>query len=92
MRRAYAEKEKMIWTGFIAQDVEEAAQKSNFNFSGVDKPRNDSGVYGLRYAEFVVPLVKAVQELSVQNDQLKKQNEDLSKRIQRLELIMQTKN
>jgi prefoldin subunit 5 len=25
-------------------------------------------IYGLRYAEFVVPLVKAVQELSEQNE------------------------
>jgi len=29
----------------------------------------------LRYAEFAVPLVKAVGELSKQNDELKKQNE-----------------
>jgi hypothetical protein len=31
----------------------------------------------LRYAEFVVPLVKAVQELSVQNEELKTQNAQL---------------
>jgi hypothetical protein len=28
----------------------------------VDKPQNEHSLYGLRYAEFVVPLVKAVQE------------------------------
>jgi hypothetical protein len=28
-------------------------------------------IYGIRYAEFVVPLVKAVQELSAENDALK---------------------
>jgi hypothetical protein len=33
-----------------------------FDFSGVDKPKNNADFYGLRYAEFVVPLVKAVQE------------------------------
>jgi hypothetical protein len=37
-------------------------------FSGVDKPQNKYSLYGLRYAEFVVPLVKAVQELSKMND------------------------
>jgi len=42
----------------------------------------------LRYAEFVVPLVKAVQELSQQNDELKNQNKDLQKRIEKLEAIM----
>jgi len=91
MKKAYAEKEKMIWTGFIAQEVEDAAKKSNFNFSGVDKPRSETGVYGLRYAEFVVPLVKAVQELSLQNDQLRKENEELAKRIQRIESILDHK-
>ncbi len=62
MKKAIAEKEQMVWTGFIAQEVEEAARQVGFEFSGVDKPRNKHGVYGLRYAEFVVPLVKAVQE------------------------------
>jgi len=62
MKKAIAEKEQMVWTGFVAQEVEEAAKQVGFEFSGVDKPRNEYGVYGLRYAEFVVPLVKAVQE------------------------------
>jgi hypothetical protein len=49
-------------TGFIAQEVEEAAALIGFDFNGVDRPKNDMDMYGLRYAEFVVPLVKAVQE------------------------------
>ena len=31
---------------------------------------DEAGIYGLRYAEFVVPLVKAVQELSAQVNEL----------------------
>jgi hypothetical protein len=73
MKIAIAEKEKMVWTGFIAQEVEEAARLSGFNFSGVDKPRNEHGTYGLRYAEFVVPLVKAVQEQQQMIEELKKE-------------------
>jgi hypothetical protein len=38
-------------------------QRLGFDFSGVEKPKNEKDLYGLRYAEFVVPLVKAVQEL-----------------------------
>ena len=34
-------------------------------FYGVDAPENENDPYGIRYAEFVVPLVKAVQELSI---------------------------
>ena len=66
--KARANKEKQVYSGFVAQDVEKAAQSVGYDFSGIDAPENDKSVYGLRYAEFVVPLVKAVQELSQQND------------------------
>lgn len=59
---------KIIYSGFIAQEVEAAASKLNFDFSGVDKPQTKDGLYGLRYDNFVVPLVKAVQELSKLSD------------------------
>jgi hypothetical protein len=68
MSKALAEREKVTYTGFIAQDVEKAAKSLNYDFSGVDAAKNDKDLYGLRYAEFVVPLVKAVQELSKMND------------------------
>ncbi|MEP6466058.1 MAG: tail fiber domain-containing protein [Parafilimonas sp.] len=68
MSKALSEKEKVTYTGFIAQDVEKAAKSLNYDFSGVDAAKNSKDVYGLRYAEFVVPLVKAVQELSKMND------------------------
>ena len=61
-KNALYQKEQIVYTGFIAQEVEEAAKQVNFNFSGVDAAKNDKDLYGLRYAEFVVPLVKAVQE------------------------------
>jgi hypothetical protein len=58
-------------SGFLAQEVEQAAQEVGFDFSGVDPPRHEDDSYGLRYAEFVVPLVKAVQELASENERLK---------------------
>ena len=63
-------KEQIVYTGFIAQDVEKAAKELNYDFSGVDAAKNDKDLYGLRYAEFVVPLVKAVQELSQKVEKL----------------------
>lgn len=71
----------VIYTGFIAQDVEKAAKSLNYDFSGVDAAKNDKDLYGLRYADFVVPLVKAVQELSAKNDDLQKQIDDLKAMI-----------
>ncbi|MEP7143566.1 MAG: tail fiber domain-containing protein [Ferruginibacter sp.] len=68
---------KISYNGFVAQEVETAAKKLNFDFSGVDKPESNDGLYGLRYDNFIAPLVKAVQELAQQNTELKKELEAL---------------
>lgn len=94
--KAQQEKAAITYTGFIAQDVEKAAAALNYDFSGVDKPKDEnSSFYGLRYGDFVVPLVKAVQELSKMNDEknneidsLKKENETLEARVSKLEQMM----
>jgi hypothetical protein len=80
------EKKKM--TGFIAQDVEIAANALDYDFSGVQKPATPDALYALNYSEFVVPLVKAVQELSAANDKLKEENNTLEKRMAKLESIL----
>ncbi|HXD92646.1 MAG TPA: tail fiber domain-containing protein, partial [Bacteroidia bacterium] len=60
----------MVHSGFIAQEVEQAAQQVGFTNSIVNAPANSNDVYALSYAEFVVPLVKAVQELAGKTDSL----------------------
>ena len=77
MQKGYEAAAKVVYTGFIAQDVEKAAEKLGYDFSGVDKPQMKDGMYGLRYDNFVVPLVKSVQELSAMNDELKSEVETL---------------
>jgi trimeric autotransporter adhesin len=59
-----------ITTGFIAQEVEAAARQLGYEFSGVDAPRNENDLYGLRYATFVVPIIKAIQEQQHQIESL----------------------
>jgi hypothetical protein len=81
-KKAREAKEKQIQTGFLAQDVEKVAKSIGYDFSGVDV--DEIGIYGLRYAEFVVPLVKAVQELSTQNEQLRVQNDQMQAQISEL--------
>ncbi|MEP6467438.1 MAG: tail fiber domain-containing protein [Parafilimonas sp.] len=85
---ARLDKEKIIYSGFVAQDVEKIAKELNYNFSGVDAAKNDKDLYGLRYSEFVVPLVKAVQELSKKNDEKDNVIEDLKTRLAKLEAMM----
>jgi hypothetical protein len=80
-KEAKEAKEKIVYTGFIAQEVEKAAKDVGFNFSGVDAPANEKSLYGLRYAEFVMPLVKSVQELSAQNISQQNQIEKLTELV-----------
>lgn len=62
----YLRKKSAIrYTGFIAQEVEKVMTESGFEFSGLVKPAHDQDHYSLRYAEFVVPLVKGMQEQQV---------------------------
>jgi trimeric autotransporter adhesin len=75
MKTAYLQKAQTLFSGFVAQEVERAAKETGYDFSGVDKPQNENDYYGLRYAEFVVPLVKAMQEQQQIIDLLQKQVE-----------------
>jgi len=79
-----------IQTGFIAQEVEQAAQSVGYDFHGVDKPKNKTSHYGLRYAEFVVPLVKAVQELSEENENQQQTIDKLKEQETKIEYQQQT--
>ena len=87
--------------GFIAQEVEKTCEELGFEFDGltVPDPDNPTTKYGLAYAQFVVPLVKAVQEQQViietqktELEQLKQKSNDkdelltdLLRRIEALE-------
>lgn len=77
MQASYKEASGIRRTGFIAQEVEKAAIFSGFDFSGIIKPKSDKDHYGLSYESFVVPLVKAVQELNAKVEQLEKELQEL---------------
>ncbi len=92
MTRSGKEKEDKDWqgkydiekkkvSGFLAQEVEQAAKSANYNFHGITKPQNADGLYSLSYGDFVVPLVKAVQEQQAIIEKLQKKIEELEKKI-----------
>ena len=68
---ARAAKREKVQTGFLAQEVEKAADECGFDFSAVVKPPNHQSTYELTYAEFVVPLVAAVQEQQAELEKLR---------------------
>jgi hypothetical protein len=75
---------KIRHSGFIAQEVEAITKETNFDFSGVDKPGNEKDLYGLRYGEFVVPVIKAIQE---QQEIIKSQQQKIDELLRRLEVL-----
>jgi trimeric autotransporter adhesin len=81
----FTESENLRHNGFIAQEVEKAAKEAGYKFDGVIPPKNDRDTYGLSYSQFVVPLVKAVQEQQVIIEEQQKQIDGLLRRIELLE-------
>lgn len=75
---AYEAASRIRRSGFLAQEVEQAAMNSGYDFSGIIKPKTAQEHYSLSYDAFVVPLVKGMQE---QQQLIEAQN----KRIEQLE-------
>lgn len=71
-------------TGFIAQEVELAAKEVGYQFSGLHAPSTDSDNYSISYSEFVMPLVKAVQELHAANTALEQRLDAQAQMIEEL--------
>ena len=73
-------KEDWLDVGFLAQDVEKLESEYGYNIA--DKTNltttlsDDGNQYGLTYNKFVPMLVKAVQELSMQVEELKKHSHE----------------
>jgi len=77
--------EKIKLSGFLAQEVEQAAIASRYDFSGIHKPQNSTDLYALSYESFVVPLVKGMQEQQTIITNQQKQIDLLEKRLSALE-------
>ena len=62
--------DKVLHSGFLAQDVEAAAKMAGYNFEGV---RQEEGgkYYTVGYTLFVIPLVQAVKDLHKEVNELK---------------------
>ena len=84
MIQSREKKSKTRRVGFIAQEVESLVNKLGIDFDGVEKPENEDDFYRLRYSEFVVPLVKGMQEQQKMIEELKKENQEQQSMIQKL--------
>lgn len=71
--------------GFIAQEVAQVLHENSYIRIGIETPQNEKDHYSIRYAEFVVPLVKGMQEQQQLIEVLQQQNKVLQQRIEALE-------
>jgi trimeric autotransporter adhesin len=78
---SYTAAEQALHTGFIAQEVEQVVKKNGYHFNGVHTPASETDNYSITYDEFVVPLVKAMQQLNAKAEQLSKENDQLKKQL-----------
>ena len=78
-------KDTLRYTGFIAQEVEQAAKEIGYEFSGVVPGK----LYALRYAEFVPPIVKAIQEQQKVIQQQQEEIARLKEEVQQLKALQE---
>ncbi len=83
--RRIAEVSAQRQTGFIAQDVEAAAQAISFDFDGVHHPVDAHDTYTLGYELFTLPLIQAVKEQEAVILELEAVNEELRRRVAEVE-------
>jgi hypothetical protein len=67
--------------GFIAQELESVLQEVGIENSGM-LTVDSEGMYQLRYNDLLAPMVKAIQELKVENDELRKELASIRNLIQ----------
>lgn len=84
-QRAYAQAmataPAMRQTGFLAQEVDSLVNALGYEFSGVHRPTVPTDHYTIGYEQFVVPLVKAVQEQQEQLMEVRAELKAMKKRL-----------
>jgi hypothetical protein len=82
----YSQSMGIIHSGFIAQEVEKACLEIGYRFDGLHVPdtRNKTDNYSLAYSQFIVPLVKSIQEEDAKVEQLKTENKQLKTSVEQV--------
>lgn len=88
----YTRSSAILHTGFLAQDIEKAAQSIGYDFDGLHVPdaSNPTDNYSVAYSQFVVPMVKAIQEQQNEIDTVKKENAQLKSAVAKQTQMLET--
>lgn len=88
------DEQKLIEFGLIAQEVKKELEKLGINNSGL-LTIDDKGNYEIRYNDLFAPIIKSIQELKSENDELKSklsQLEELQENILKEIAFLKTAN
>lgn len=85
----FSESTAIIRTGFLAQDVEKICTDLGYNFDGLHVPdaSNPTDNYGIAYSQFIMPIVKAVQEQQVIIETQKTELEQLKSELEKYKML-----
>jgi hypothetical protein len=83
-KNVFAQSSSITHTGLLAQDVEQAAKDLGYKFDGVHTPENESDNYSVAYTQFIMPLIKAVQE---QQKTVLEQQQEINNLKRELEIL-----
>jgi hypothetical protein len=74
--QSFQKSTEIIHSGFLAQDIEKICQEVNYDFDGLHVPNstNKTDHYSLAYSQFIMPMIKAMQE---QQDIIEQQGEQI---------------
>ncbi|WP_448530304.1 tail fiber domain-containing protein, partial [Raineya sp.] len=81
----YSQIQNTRFIGLLAQEVHQAMKESGYtHFTGIDVPKNEKEVYSLRYVDFIMPMIKAIQE---QQKLIENQKQEIAKMKAEIEAI-----
>jgi len=73
---------KKVEYGIIAQELEATLIKFGANTNNGIITKDDEGMYSVRYNDLLAPMIKAIQELKVENNALKTANSTMKAETQ----------
>ena len=74
--------------GIIAQELLKVLEKHGLgNSRMVSQPKDPEQYLSVRYNDLLAPMIKAIQELSQENDIIKSENEILKSEVKRIDAL-----
>jgi len=91
---SFQKSKEIIHSGFLAQDIEKVCQELKYDFDGLHIPdtSNQTDHYSVAYSQFIMPMVKAIQEQQEIIEQQSEQIKNLEREKDTFQLLIKKIN